>query len=161
MTNSNRDNIFNVYKHDLFIVFLWLSLDLLETARLKGLKALFGPYGFVAGGGWDQHPASCTETDHSIMPAGSPAALMYWVTQSHSGRYRCSVTDHPGAQRHGQEVQVTVEGENAMWGRHGSIDWTTSSPSWISFVLCRGVLKTVCKTLRSWVWLGSRSVMCA
>lgn len=89
----------------------------------------------------------------------SQSVLMYWVTQSHSGRYRFSVTDHPGAQGHGQEVQVTVEGENAVWGRHGSTDWTTSSHNWISFVPCCGVLKTVCKTLLSWVWLGSRSVM--
>ena len=35
--------------------------------------------------------------------AASQAALMCWVTQSRSGRCKCSVTDHPGAQRHGQE----------------------------------------------------------
>lgn len=40
----------------------------------------------------------------------------------------------PGARRHGQEVQVTVQGEISMWGRHGSIDWTTSGPSRIAFV---------------------------
>ena len=39
------------------------------------------------------------------------------VTKSHSGRYRCTVTGHTGAQRYSREVLVTVEGENL--GRGG------------------------------------------
>lgn len=44
------------------------------------------------------------------------ALKLCWLTESHSGRYRCSVTDHPGSQRQGQEVQVSVEGENTVQG---------------------------------------------
>jgi len=55
---------------------------------------------------------TCAETGLSIMPPG-----LFWVSQVQVFSYR-----PPGAQRRSQEVQVTVEGEHALWGQHGSID---------------------------------------
>lgn len=67
----------------------------------------------------------CSDT-----PKHHPCQLRgWWVIQALVFSY-----GPPGAPRHGQQVQVTVEGENAVWGKHGAIDWTTSSPGRISLV---------------------------
>ncbi|CAB1334454.1 unnamed protein product [Coregonus sp. 'balchen'] len=47
--------------------------------------------------------------ENVTVASGSHVLHIDKITQSQSGRCRCTVTDHTGAQRHSREVQVTVE----------------------------------------------------
>ncbi|XP_019896400.1 peroxidasin homolog [Esox lucius] len=46
---------------------------------------------------------------NTTVSSGSQVLLIDRVTKSHSGKYRCNVTDQSGTQRYSKEVQVTVD----------------------------------------------------